>query len=493
MSSKAKVLKGFTMLVGGRVGSALISVLSTAILARLLSPDDFGLVSAALVVLALANVIFDGAFGVSLIKKQSVSIAEQRTTLTVAMLLSLVLIALIVLLSPQIGVFFRSESVGDLLYVAALTIPFKAIFAVSSATLQRDSRFGSIAVGSLVGQIFGNVLVAVPMALWGFGPWALVVGMVLAGAMEAAIVAGKAKMSLRPQLEKAAFRDLTGSALFSLANVMNWVANTGANAVVGRSMGFYDLGIYSRGWKLLDLVVGITATPLSRVLLPAFASRRDDPVRLAASLRQAFHLAVPAYACMSVFLVVHAQLIVYAALGAKWDQTILVAQFFFAALVPRCAFKISENFAVAAGRSGAAVVRQFIYAALMVGGAVLGLRYGVSGVALMTSGAVTIFYIISISFALRIGNMSPLPILWIHCKAGILAALIATVDSLLVWTFSEWPLILRHGVGGAGGAIVMLALLSVAPAFWLGPAGESYIPRFRQLVRKINPASVPKG
>ncbi|WP_342588951.1 oligosaccharide flippase family protein, partial [Rhizobium leguminosarum] len=167
-------------------------------------------------------------------------------------------------------------------------------------------------------------------------------------------------MSLRPELEKAAFRDLTGSALFSLANVMNWVANTGANAVVGRSMGFYDLGIYSRGWKLLDLVVGITATPLSRVLLPAFSSRRDDPVRLAASLRQAFHLAVPAYACVSVFLVVHAQLIVYAALGAKWDQTIPVAQFFFAALVPRCAFKISENFAVAAGRSGAAVVRQFI-------------------------------------------------------------------------------------------------------------------------------------
>ena len=485
MTSRSKTLDGFTLLVSGRIGNAFISIISTAILARLLSPNDFGVVSAALLVVALANVIFDGAFGISLVKNSALTEADQRTSLTVALLVSFVLAGLVIVFSPSIETFFRSDAVGDLIAIAALTIPFKAIFAVSSAMLQRAGRFGSIAAGTLVGQLAGNVAVAVPMAFYGMGPWALVVGIMVSGAVEACYVAFRSRVSFYPQLERHALRDLAGSSLFSAANVMNWVANAGANAVVGRSMGFHDLGIYSRGWKLLDLVVGITATPLSRVLLPAFSSRRDDPTRLSGALHQALHIAVPAYACLSAFLVSQAPIIVYLALGPQWGQTTIVAQLFFAALVPRCAFKISENFAVAVGRSGAALIRQFIYATLMVSGAVIGLQYGVSGVALMTSCAVTLFYIMSLGFALRIGKLSPLPVIWIHLKAGILAAIVGVADVSFVWLFPDWGLFLSHLAGAASGLVVLVVLLSVAPTFWLGPAGDLYVPTIRSALNKF--------
>ncbi len=485
MISRSKTMNGFALLVSGRIGNAFLSIISTSILARLLSPDDFGVVSAALLVVALANVIFDGAFGISLVKNSALTEADQRTSLTVALLLSFVLVALVIIFSPGIETFFRSNAVGDLLSIAALTIPFKAIFAVSSAMLQRTGRFGSIAAGTLVGQIIGNIAVAVPMALYGMGPWALIVGIMISGAVEAGYVAFKSRVSFCPQLEKAALRDLTASSLFSVANVMNWVANAGANALVGRFMGFHDLGIYSRGWKLLDLVVAITATPLSRVLLPAFSSRRDEPVRLAQTLYQALHLAVPAYACLSALLVSQAPIIVYLALGPQWGETTIVAQLFFAALVPRCAFKISETFAVAVGRSGAALVRQLIYATLMVAGAAIGLQYGVSGVALMTSCAVTLFYIMSLGFALKIGKLSPLAVLWIHLKATVLAALVGWADVSIVWLFSDGALFLSHLAGAACGVVVLVFLLSVAPTFWLGPAGEIYVPKIRRAFSKF--------
>ncbi|WP_313606843.1 oligosaccharide flippase family protein [Rhizobium sp.] len=485
MSSKAKLFKGFTFLVGGRVGNALLSILSTAILARLLTPEEFGLVSATLIILALSNVIFDGAFGTSIVKKRELTLSDQRTTLAVALMLSFILMGLIVFLSQQIETFFQSEAIGDLLFLAVLTIPCKAIFAVSSALLQRNGHFGSIAFGSIAGQLVGNIGVAVPMAVYDMGAWALVTGMVVAGAVEAAFIALKSKLSFYPELERAALHDIAGSSLFSLANVMNWVANTGANAVVGRSMGFHELGIYSRGWKLLDLVVGLTATPLSRVLLPAFSSRRDDPARLAAAFQQAFHIAVPAYACLSAFLILQAPIIVYLALGPQWSETTVVAQLFFAALVPRCAFKISENFAVAIGRSGAAVIRQSIYAALMVCGAIIGLSNGVSGVALMTSFAVTLFYLMSIGYALKVGGLSPFPILLIHVKACALAALIAITDMSVVSFFSDWSLFIRHLAGGTAGVTAMVTLISIAPVFWLGPVGKMYLPQLRKMLSKL--------
>ena len=267
-------------LVGGRFGSAILSFISTAVLARVLTPADFGIVAAAWIILALANVVFDGAFGLNLMRKRNLRPEDIRTTLTLGVMLALLFMAVIIVSAPAIERFFGFPDLSRVLIVASLAVPFKAVCSNAVFQLQRAGKFGAIATSSLTGQFVGNILVAIPMSLLGFGVWALVAGMIVSALAETVSAGMRSRMMLRPLLDRSAIGDALDSTFFSVGTVLGWVANTGANAIVGRVMGAADLGTYSRGWKLLDLVVAATATPLSRVLLPNFSELSHERARL---------------------------------------------------------------------------------------------------------------------------------------------------------------------------------------------------------------------
>jgi hypothetical protein len=321
MSGSKKIAKGLAWLVGGRFANAAISLVSTAVLARLLGPEDFGVMAAAFVVLALANVLFDGAFGVNLIRKAALTEEDVRTTLTIAVLVGTALAALVALASPAAESFFKFKLLAPTLAISSLTIPLKAVFSVASAQLQRTGRFRVLAMASIFAQFVGYILVAVPMALMGFGVWALIAALVVAGLTEATTVGVMARLPLKPAFHREALKDIRGSGLFGLSYAFNWVANTGANAVIGRMLGAAPLGLYSRGWKLLDLVVAATATPLQRVLMPAFANIQAHPERLRRAFISALEVSLPIYALASVLLALQAPAIVSVTLGAKWSDT----------------------------------------------------------------------------------------------------------------------------------------------------------------------------
>ena len=461
-------MKGLLWLMSGRLASAVLSVISTAVLARLLTPSDFGIVAAVLVVLALANVLFDGAFGVNLVRKAELRDEDVRTTLTISLGLGLVLMGLVCLSAPAAERFFGFPSLAVTLQVSSLAIPFKSVFAIASALLQRSGRFKAMATASLVGQFIGYILLAIPLSLGGAGVWSLIVAMLAAGLTEAVVTGALVRLPLRPAWDAETARDVRLTSLFSIASIMNWAADTGANAVIGRVMGAADLGLYSRGWKLLDLVVAATATPLSRVLLPAFAHRNGQPERLRSAFLGTLGVVLPGYAVASVLLSLQAPLIVELALGKQWGDTVPVVQILFATLVPRCAFKVSENFAMAIGNAHAAAVRQGLYAVLMIVGSVVGVRYGIIGVSIAVSVAITIFYFTSMSYALSICKIGGLAVVGLHVRAGLLAAFVAIVDLAVLWACGSMPMLLRHLVAGTAGSVVGLVLVLMAPRFCLG-------------------------
>jgi O-antigen/teichoic acid export membrane protein len=475
MAARTKAAKGLAWLIGGRLGSAVLSIISTAVLARLLTPADFGVVAATMLVLALANVIFDGAFGINLMRKKELHPADVRTTLTVGLLVSGLLVAILIIASPAIERFFKFQGLAHVLMVCSVVIPFKAVFAIATALLQRAGRFRFIAFATLAGQLFGYILLGIPLSLAGCGVWSLVAAMVMAGFVEALFTSLAAKLSFRPQLDAGVVRDIRNTSLFSVGNMLSWVANTAANTIVGATMGAAGLGLYSRGWKLLDLVVAATADPLSRVVRPMFARLHGEEERLARAFMSALGLAVPGYAVASVLLAIQAPLIVDLALGHQWTATVPVAQILFATLVPRCAFKISEDFAVAIGRSAAAALRQGLYAVLMIAGTLIGVRYSIVAVAFGVSAAITLFYIASMVYAIRVGRISASAVLGIHLKAALLVGAIAVTDLGTLHLLSGLPLLLKHLAGGAVGGLTALILLFSTLRFWLGDEDADYV------------------
>jgi O-antigen/teichoic acid export membrane protein len=469
MPTSGRLARGFVWLVGGRIANSLLSLVSTAILARLLMPRDFGVISAAWVVLALANVLFDGAFGINLLRKTDQRPADVRTTLTLGIGLSLIVAALVIAISSPVETFFHIPHLGLVLAISSAVIPFKAIYAIATAQLQRSGKFGTIAASTIVGQFLGNILCGIPLGLWGAGVWSLVVALIVAGAGEAALAAISARLPFKPMLDRQAASEVLGSSFFSVANIMNWVANTGANALVGRFMGASDLGLYSRGWKLLDLIVAATATPLTRVLMPSFAKMQHDQARLQRNFLEVLWIVLPGYAVASAILTLQAPLVVLLALGPRWGDTIPVAQIMFATLLPRCVFKIPETFAVALGRSASTAVRQTIYAVLMITGTLIGVHHGITGVASAVSIAITLFYLISLQYAAWIGGIKFASLLNIHARSFILAACVGGVDFLALRTFGHFGIYVAHVAASALGGLSAVVIIALAPRFWLGP------------------------
>jgi O-antigen/teichoic acid export membrane protein len=477
LSAPGKIAHGLLWLVSGRLVGALLSIVSTAVLARLLTPGDFGIVAAAMVVLGLANVLFDGAFGVNLMRKKVLRAEDVRTTLTAGLVLAFLILTTVVCLAPAAETFFGYPELGLVLAVSSATIPLKAVAAIATAKLQREGQFRVIAGRSVLAQSIGYLLVGIPLSLLGAGLWALVAAMVVAGAAEAGFAATFARLSFRPAWDPEALRDVRATSLFSVANVMNWVANAGANAIVGRSMGATDLGLYSRGWKLLDLLVDATATPLSKVLLPKFAALHGNDERLRNAFLNVLGIVLPGYGVLSALLALQAPLVVTVALGSQWHATIPVAQILFATLLPRCAFKVSENFAIALGRSAATAARQGLYAMLMLAGAFAGLSHGIAGVALGTSAAITIFYLTSMAYVVSTGKVPGRDIVSAHLRAALLAACAGLADAAVLLILEWAPLLPRHLAAGSTGALVAAALVLLAPGFFIGQANAASLTR----------------
>ncbi len=281
---------------------------------------------------------------------------------------------------------------------------------IAAAYLRRTSRFGAISLYQFLSTLIGYGPISIYLAWRGFGAWALI-----AGQLAIAVIAGVAacliaRMPLRFVLTRQSSLDIVRtSGHFTFSQVLNWLALAGSNAVIGHMLGVHALGLYSRAWKLLDIVTTATAASLSSVLVPAFARMQSDVGKARLALEKSLGLAVPLFAIVSTLTVVHASALVAISLGSQWAETIPLIQILFAVLVPRCCYKITESVMIGFGRSGSAAIRQGMYATLMIGGAIVAAPFGPFWVAINASCAVTIFYLASLTFSARLTGIPRAP------------------------------------------------------------------------------------
>jgi len=260
------------------------------------------------------------------------------------------------------------------------------------------------------------------------------------------------------------------SGFLTISQILNWAALTGSNSVVGRMLGATELGLYSRGWKLLDLVTTVSAGPMSEVLFPAFAKMQDDDARASAALKNALSVAIPFFAVLSALAIAQGPFIVWVSLGTKWAGTVPVMQILFLALVPRCCYKISESVTVAFRRSGSVALRQGLYAAPMIGLSALAAPYGPVYVAVAASGAVAIFYLSSIAYAMRLVKLDLMSVLKIHAGAIAVALAIFAADHVVTELLVKTSFFLAHAAGGIAGVGVAAAAFLGLPENLVGGA-----------------------
>ncbi len=444
--------------MGVRVALTLISM---PIMARLLSPEDFGI--AALAILATELVVLFGEFGLqtALIQRKRVYRGDLETAFWSETAIGFVLAAMVVIVSPLVAWFFDQPILQDVLYLTALGLIIASLSSVHRTILVRTMCFKTLSVIEILSALI-RVGSAISLAWAGYGFWALVLGGII-GFVASAIL----RFVFIPWIPRLRFQTRRFAYMFRFGrnilgdNMLNYVSENVDNILVGKHLGTDALGYYQLAFTMPDMIRKNFQQLLSRVLFPAYSRVQDEEERLQTGfLRAVEAVALFAFPLMGGLLVV-APVFVPVYFGAQWEAIIVPTQFLCIAGAARSIMAMCGPVVHARGRPDLTMKLSLVRLPLLALAIWTGMQWGIDG----TAGAVMIFSLFwMLVFTYVTAGVVNLPVKRILGATG--PALMATIIMVLV----VWYTFGRLEYFGLEDWIVLAVLVTLGGIVYLAAA-----------------------
>ena len=219
-----------------RFGTAFFLFVSNLVLARLLSPDDFGCIGMLMVFISISEAIADGGFGAALVQKKQVSRLDYSTIFIWNILVSFFLYGVLFLCAPLIAVFYNIDSLAFILRIQGVILLFNGLCIVQRSMLQKNLMFKKLAKVNVTATIGGTVL-GIFCAFIGWGIWSLVVKFLFTALMTTVILWIGSKWKPVIRFSKESFRTLFGFGGFMfLTSITNSIYQNVISLVIGKSL-----------------------------------------------------------------------------------------------------------------------------------------------------------------------------------------------------------------------------------------------------------------
>lgn len=395
MNWRTRALRGLGWSYLAVIGKILLTFLVLAVLSRLLTPGDFGLLGIAWIFVELASQ-FGLGIGQALIQRSELTGRHLEVGFTLSVALGVAMAAAMWLLAPHFGAFFDEPGVvSSILQVLSLSLVIIGVGVVPEHLLRRNLRFRELMVANLLAYSVGYGITAVALALQGFGVWALVWGEVTRTLIYTMTVAWYSPPRFLPRLAACEATDLVSrGAGLSFSQVLHFIEMTGGHFVVGRWLGAVSLGYYTRADRLASLPFAYIGSKLFEVMLPVLSRRQKQADSLRVVYLHGVEILWLLLLSLSALIFVSAPESVSVVLGGQWDETVPVLQLLALAIpFQNCAIL---NIAVirASGTVYRETWRRATNAFLVVLGAWLGSRWGLTGVAAAIISAQFVAYLL---------------------------------------------------------------------------------------------------
>lgn len=321
-----RATKGGLLTIGSQAANFVLKIASTAILARLLAPEDFGLIAMVSVVTAFFEMLNEGGLAMATVQKEKVSHGQVSNLFWANILLSVTASGLICASAPLVSIIYGEPRLtlitvafAGMTFVRGLTIQHRAI-------MRRKMEFGRLVVIEVTSTIAG-IVVGCVMAWKGYGYWSLV-AMPATSAVTVAILTlawcrwlpslPARKTGIRPMLAFGGY--LTGAKFF------RFLSRHADNLVIGVMHGAGPLGIYSRGYNLFMMPTRVFLTPLSGVMIPTLSRLVDNPERYRQVFLEKSYVTTYCVVFANAFSFAAAPELTRIVLGPSWDQVALIVR-----------------------------------------------------------------------------------------------------------------------------------------------------------------------
>ncbi|MEO1468897.1 MAG: oligosaccharide flippase family protein [Pseudomonadota bacterium] len=424
---------GFFASIGAlSVGRAIAlggQVLMLPIIARYLTPAEFGIAALATSITVFANMLSDGGMARSLIRKPLEEHLDWSSMFWALVVVGLALTACLAAIAGPVAGWLGEPAVVDPLLALSVLPLMLALNATFTAALEQARAFEELAIAQTVSQLTG-IVVALVLAIWGWGVWALIIQQLVQYSLVAAW--NSVRSPFRPRFEFS-LRCLIPHAIFGrdiiAAAAVRTVGEQGVLILIARVLGTAELGLYAMASRFLRLPLFGLAGPLSNVVYVHLVQARDDPEKFREILLGTMRL---------LCLVILPPMVSLAMIGdtafvlVLSDQWAAVAPIFALAALGdalRAILVVPTSAYAAVGRTGLRLLAAAEQAALWIGMALGGLAWGLIGIALARTLSILVHVPRLGQFTRRISDIELRPFL-MSLVPGVLAALTVIVLQL---------------------------------------------------------------
>lgn len=485
-SISARLLKGSLWLGVARAIVNLLTLLNTIIIARLLLPEDFGLVAIATTFLMIATTATELSMSQALVQHRDPQAVHFHTAWTLNLLRGLSVGAVFALSGFLVAALYGDHRLVPIMAALGFSLVMSGLVNPRRVMLQRSLIFWQDFMLDVSQKLVG-VIVSIAIAWIYQSYWALVIGALATQLTN--ILVSYTVLPFRPKLSLKHARELFSFSLWltfaQVINIINWRFEF---LLIGKFLGQAELGHYSVGNNLAQMPTRETTAPLKQTLFPGFATLVGDPERLAAGYQRAQGFVTAVALPMGVGAALIADPLVRLAMGERWMPAVIIVQGLAAIFAIQTLGSLAQPLGMARGETRLLFMRDFqmflVRVPLILGGL---LAWGMVGVIATRIFTGLMNTVLNMMLVRRFTGLSIRTQLSANYRALIaisaMAAALITLSHLMPHVTAPLDLALQIAAMAATGAVVYCG---VTAALWWGagrPAGAES--EFAQLFRKL--------
>lgn len=423
----------------GVSGQAILQLLVLMVLARYLTPSEYGVVGIAVLVMMFSRTFTELGVGPALVQRKLLTDEHKRSALSLSFSFGAFIAISLWVFADAIADFFRMRELQAILPFYGLIFIFRGLAVVPESLLQRELKFRSLAIIDLSSFLIGYAGVAIPMAMMGFGVWSLVsahIGQVFIRTIGTLWFGPRLGM---PLLSRVASKELLQYGVgLSLGRIASFVADQGDSLIVGKLLGASALGVYGRVYQVVIMPINLIGRVVDLTLFPAMSKVNLNQSVLARHYRRAISVIVLLTVPVTALLVMLAPEITFLVLGDQWGEVILPMQVMAFGLMFRMGYRVSDSLSKATGAMYRRAWRQAVYALFVFVVATVGSRWGIVGVAVSVQIAILLNFLLMANLGCKLTGLGFAELFQSSIPGLRIGIAIATVAAFTTTLCRQW-------------------------------------------------------
>lgn len=317
-----QVASGVAWNIFEKIGSTLLQIVVSIVVANRIMPNDLGIIAVLTVFCTLSQVVIDSGFSQMLIRKKEATVSDFNAVFAFDIIASLVLYALLVASAPFIADYYDWALLGKVAPILYLILPLNGLCVIQNSIMVREFQFATLSTIIFFSSLISGI-VAIAMALTGFGIWSLVGQRVSMMAVKALLLWWKSPWRPSRDIGRRSFKEMTPYSLrLIFTDLITALYNNVAQLFIGKMYTGQALGYFNQAQKLKDMPVNATMLSIQNVTFSALSKISDDKVKFAEGYRRVVMLTTFIMFPIMVGLIATAQDIYQLVLKPEWHPAI---------------------------------------------------------------------------------------------------------------------------------------------------------------------------